>query len=42
LIADRDWTETATAAGWRSQASFERRVHGSLVRHVFVLDRQRE
>jgi len=42
LIADRDWTETATAAGWRSQAPFERRVHGSLVRHVFVLDRQRE
>ncbi len=42
LIADRDWTETATAAGWRSRASFERRVHGSLVRHVFVLDRQRE
>jgi len=38
LVADRDWTETATAAGWRVEASFERRVHASLVRHVLVLD----
>ncbi|ERH12882.1 MAG: putative RNA methylase family UPF0020 [halophilic archaeon J07HB67] len=38
LIADRDWSETAATAGWQVDASFERRVHGSLVRHVHVLE----
>ncbi|WP_226011565.1 methyltransferase domain-containing protein [Halomicrobium salinisoli] len=37
LVADRDWTEAAEAAGWTVESRFERRVHRSLVRHVHVL-----
>ncbi|MFB6171015.1 MAG: methyltransferase domain-containing protein [Haloarculaceae archaeon] len=37
LVADRDWTASAEAAGWRVPARFERRVHRSLTRHVHLL-----
>ncbi len=37
VIADRPWDEAATEAGWTVEQRFERRVHGSLVRHVHVL-----
>ncbi|WP_225332772.1 methyltransferase domain-containing protein [Halomicrobium urmianum] len=37
LVADRNWTEAAEAAGWTVESRFERRVHRSLVRHVHVL-----
>jgi tRNA (guanine10-N2)-dimethyltransferase len=39
LVGDRSWEDAATDAGWRVDARFERRVHGSLVRHVHVLTR---
>jgi tRNA (guanine10-N2)-dimethyltransferase len=39
LVADRSWTDEAEDAGWTVAARFERRVHGSLVRHVHVLER---
>jgi tRNA (guanine10-N2)-dimethyltransferase len=38
VVADRDWREAARAAGWTPTDRFERRVHGSLVRHVLVLE----
>lgn len=37
LVADREWTDAAEAAGWALTDRFERRVHRSLVRHVHVL-----
>ena len=37
LVADRDWSDAATDAGWTVTDRFERRVHRSLVRHVHVL-----
>ncbi|MFC7074990.1 methyltransferase domain-containing protein [Haloarcula halophila] len=37
LVADRDWSDAATSAGWTVTDRFERRVHRSLVRHVHVL-----
>ncbi|WP_345784728.1 methyltransferase domain-containing protein [Halobellus ordinarius] len=40
LVGDRDWSTAASDAGWTVEARFERRVHGSLVRHVHVLVRE--
>ncbi|PSQ04593.1 TIGR01177 family methyltransferase [Halobacteriales archaeon QS_6_71_20] len=40
VIADRSWREAALDAGWRVTDTFQRRVHGSLVRHVHVLERE--
>lgn len=37
VVADRSWDDTAAEAGWEIEQRFERRVHGSLVRHVHVL-----
>ena len=37
VVADRSWDEAAGEAGWTVERRFERRVHGSLVRHVHVL-----
>jgi len=37
VVGDRSWTERARAVGWTVEATFERRVHRSLVRHVHVL-----
>jgi tRNA (guanine10-N2)-dimethyltransferase len=37
LVADRSWREEAEAVGWTVEARIERRVHGSLVRHVHLL-----
>jgi tRNA (guanine10-N2)-dimethyltransferase len=37
VVADRSWDGAAEAAGWSVEARFERRVHGSLTRHVHVL-----
>jgi tRNA (guanine10-N2)-dimethyltransferase len=37
VVGDRSWVEAAQAAGWTVDATFERRVHRSLVRHVHVL-----
>ncbi|QGX95783.1 methyltransferase domain-containing protein [Haloplanus rallus] len=37
VVGDRSWSEAARAAGWTVEATFERRVHGSLVRHVHLL-----
>ncbi|MFT4889842.1 MAG: tRNA (guanine10-N2)-dimethyltransferase [Halobacteriales archaeon] len=37
-VADRPWPTPAREAGWEIAASFERRVHRSLTRHVLVLD----
>ena len=39
LVGDRDWTASAEDVGWSVRATFPRRVHRSLVRHVHVLDR---
>ncbi|WP_418281851.1 TIGR01177 family methyltransferase [Halorubrum sp. DTA98] len=41
LVADRDWRGPAREAGWTVTATFERRVHRSLTRHVLVLERER-
>ncbi|SEG02116.1 N2-methylguanosine tRNA methyltransferase [Halobellus limi] len=41
LVADRSWESLAEDAGWTVRERFERRVHGSLVRHVHVLERVR-
>ncbi|MFB6074094.1 MAG: TIGR01177 family methyltransferase [Haloarculaceae archaeon] len=38
LVADRPWVEAARDAGWTVDARFERRVHRSLVRHVYLLE----
>ena len=40
LIADRDWRGPARDAGWDVVATFQRRVHRSLTRHVSVLERE--
>ncbi|GAB7092636.1 TIGR01177 family methyltransferase [Halorubrum luteum] len=40
LIADRDWRGPARDAGWDVVATFERRVHRSLTRHVLVVERK--
>ena len=37
VVGDRSWAEAAEAAGWTVDATFTRRVHGSLDRHVLVL-----
>jgi tRNA (guanine10-N2)-dimethyltransferase len=37
VVADRSWEEEAREAGWTVDRRFERRVHGTLVRHVHVL-----
>ena len=37
VVGDRSWREHAQQAGWTVTASFERRVHRSLTRHVLVL-----
>jgi tRNA (guanine10-N2)-dimethyltransferase len=37
VVGDRSWAEAAEAAGWAVDATFTRRVHGSLDRHVLVL-----
>ena len=39
VVADRSWADAAADAGWRVDDRFERRVHGSLTRHVHVLRR---
>ena len=39
LVGDRSYEDAARDAGWRVDARFERRVHGSLTRHVHVLGR---
>jgi tRNA (guanine10-N2)-dimethyltransferase len=38
MVADRHWGVPAREAGWSIEASFERRVHRSLTRHVLVLE----
>jgi tRNA (guanine10-N2)-dimethyltransferase len=38
MVADRPWPTPAREAGWGIDASFERRVHRSLTRHVLVLE----
>ncbi|WP_276248447.1 MULTISPECIES: methyltransferase domain-containing protein [unclassified Haladaptatus] len=38
LVADRPWAEEARAAGWEVTHSFERYVHGTLTRHILVLE----
>jgi tRNA (guanine10-N2)-dimethyltransferase len=38
LVGDRPWETAADAAGWRVESRFDRRVHGSLVRYVHVLE----
>jgi tRNA (guanine10-N2)-dimethyltransferase len=42
VVADRSWDDAAVEAGWTVERRFERRVHGSLVRHVHVLDERAE
>jgi tRNA (guanine10-N2)-dimethyltransferase len=37
VVGDRSWKSQAKATGWSVVATFERRVHRSLVRHVVVL-----
>ena len=37
VVGDRSWAATAEAAGWTVKATFERRVHRSLVRYIAVL-----
>jgi len=37
MVADRPWSTPAREAGWEIEASFERRVHRSLTRHVLVV-----
>jgi len=37
VVADRPWEAEAREAGWTVDRRFERRVHGTLVRHVHVL-----
>ena len=39
LVSDRSYAEAARDAGWTVDSRFERRVHGSLTRHVHVLRR---
>lgn len=37
VVGDRSWGDAAEESGWRVDATFTRRVHGSLDRHVLVL-----
>lgn len=37
VVGDRSWDSTARETGWRIEATFERRTHRSLTRHVHVL-----
>jgi len=37
VVGDRPWAEAARRAGWTVDATFERRVHRSLVRYVTVV-----
>ncbi len=38
IVGDRSWAETARRAGWSVTAVARRRVHGSLVRHLHLLE----
>ncbi|MFT4958394.1 MAG: tRNA (guanine10-N2)-dimethyltransferase [Halobacteriales archaeon] len=38
MVADRAWPTPAREAGWKVEASFERRVHRSLTRQILVLE----
>jgi tRNA (guanine10-N2)-dimethyltransferase len=38
VVGDRPWTAAAREAGWNVEATFERRVHRSLTRHIAVLE----
>ena len=40
VVGDRSWADHARDAGWRVDATFERRVHRSLTRHIVVLQRE--
>ena len=37
VVADRPWVGAAEAEGWTVETTFERRVHGSLTRHIHLL-----
>jgi tRNA (guanine10-N2)-dimethyltransferase len=37
VVGDRSWRTAASETGWRVEATFERRVHRSLTRHVHLL-----
>lgn len=37
VVGDRHWTQCAEAVGWQTEATFSRRVHRSLTRHIAVL-----
>ncbi len=39
VVGDRPWARTASAAGWTTEAAFQRRVHRSLTRYVLALRR---
>ena len=39
VVGDRPWARTASAAGWTTEAAFQRPVHRSLTRYVLVLRR---
>ncbi len=41
VVGDRSWADFASEAGWTIEATFERRVHRSLTRHVVVLGESR-
>jgi tRNA (guanine10-N2)-dimethyltransferase len=38
VVADRPWDEAANEAGWTVESRFTRPVHGTLDRHVLVLE----
>jgi len=40
VVGDRSWADRARDAGWTVDATFQRRVHRSLTRHVVALDRE--
>jgi tRNA (guanine10-N2)-dimethyltransferase len=40
VVGDRPWAQPANAAGWTTEAAFDRQVHRSLTRYIIVL-RQR-
>ncbi len=37
IVGDRPWAQVAHQTGWKTEASFERRVHRSLIRYITVL-----
>jgi tRNA (guanine10-N2)-dimethyltransferase len=39
VVGDRPWARTASAAGWTTEAAFQRPVHRSLTRYVLALRR---